>query len=78
MFYNVSIRPIQMFADTRVMRTCIVLGRSWQQASIVLAIVEPRQRRNMETMTVKRTVAFAVVSEELREVLASNPHINWG
>ena len=67
-----------MFADTRVMRICIVPGRSWQQASIVLAIVEPRQRRNMETMTVKSTVAFAVVSEELREVLASNPHRNWG
>jgi hypothetical protein len=61
-----------------MMRICIVLGRSWQQASIVLAIVEPRQRSNMEKMTVKSTVAFAVVSEELREVLASNPHRNWG
>ena len=78
MFYNVSIRLVEMFADTRVVRTCIVLGRSWQQASIVLAIVEPRQRRNMEKMTVKSTVAFAVVSEELREVSASNPHRNWG
>ena len=78
MFYNVSIRLVEMFADTRVVRTCIVLGRSCQQASIVLAIVEPRQRRNMEKMTVKSTVAFAVVSEELREVSASNPHRNWG
>jgi hypothetical protein len=51
-----------MFADTRVVRTCIVLGRSCQQASIVLAIVEPRQRRNMETLKVKSKVAFAVVS----------------
>jgi len=32
----------------------------------------------MEKMTVKSTVAFAVVSEELREVSASNPHRNWG